>query len=337
MKLSDMYEDKLNTFSTKNGMYDNILVQLEVTNACNHSCYFCPHADSIRPIKMMDINFAKRIIKECADFLGRNKRICFHMNGEPLLYNNLRELVDYSKNNGYEYVFLTTNGSLATDDILRDLFDAGLDSIKFSINGGSRESYKKIHGRDDFDKAMHALKFSFDYRKTSHKHYKIFVSCVGTIDNYGELEKMRFECEKYCDEVVFYYPCGYAGNNNNLAEKLRCDLSRLDIKSFDIKHSIPCAVLWNSINVTCEGFLALCCSESDNRLIVEDLSKKSVKEAWLGNIMSQIRKQHLNKEITNMPCFSCVMGAEYKEEDMDRELFKLSLEERVKDRELKDR
>lgn len=88
----------------------------------------------------------------------------------------------------------------------------------------------------------------------------------------------------YCDEVVFYYPCGYAGQKLASLED-RCDLSKLSVKSFEIRHTVPCAVLWNSINVTCEGYLSLCCSESDNRLIVEDINHIGVKEAWLGEKM----------------------------------------------------
>lgn len=329
MNLSERYKEKLAEEQRFDEVgLDNVLLQIEVTNACNHRCYFCPNADSSRPTKMMDYGFAEKIMEECADFLGTGKKICFHMNGEPLLYKKLPQLVKRSKELGYEYSFVTTNGSVATDDLLKDLFDAGLDSIKFSINAGTRESYYKIHGKDDFDKATHALEFSSAYRKKSGKNYKIFVSCVGTKDNYHELEQFVTYADQFCDETVVYYPCGYAGQNNDLAKELRCDMSKLNVKTFDIKHTCPCPVLWNSINVTCEGFLSLCCSESDNRLIVEDLNQKSVKEAWLGEKMQTIRQRHSAGQIKNMPCFSCITEKEYEDGEIDRELFALALEQR---------
>ena len=34
---------------------------------------------------------------------------------------------------GYEYSFITTNGSLANEELLTRLFEAGLDSIKFPL------------------------------------------------------------------------------------------------------------------------------------------------------------------------------------------------------------
>lgn len=330
MNLTERYKEKLNEIKSERISLDGVLVQLEVTNACNHHCVFCPNADSTRARRMIDEELAKRVIRECAEFLGKDKRICFHMNGEPLLYKKLPELIRFSKNEGgnYDYAFVTTNGTFADEKLLIELFGAGLDSIKFSINAGTRETYQKIHGVDDFEKAINALKFSWDYRMAHNMSFKIFVSCVGITENYGELERFNEFVMRYCDEVVFYYPCAYAGQEIEKSRKLRCDLSKLNLKSFEIEHNNPCAVLWNSINITCEGYLSLCCSESDNRLIVEDINHMSVKDAWLGNRMNTIRAQHLMGHIDKMPCLSCITGQQYNPDKMDKDIFALSLSKR---------
>ncbi|MCI9200234.1 MAG: radical SAM protein [Lachnospiraceae bacterium] len=326
MNLTERYSKKLGEkVEQAEVKLDGVLLQLEVTNACNHRCIFCPNMDSTRKRKMMDESLARRVMEECAGFLGEDKKICFHMNGEPFLYKKLPELVKYSKDLGFDYSFVTTNGSLADKELLVRIFDAGLDSIKFSINAGSRETYKEIHGADDFDKAMNALRFSWNYRKESKKGYKIFVSCVGIKNNYGELEEFNRIAEQYCDEIIFYYPCAYAGQKIDKAKELRCDMSGLGIHSFEIKHTAPCAVLWNSINVTCEGYLSLCCSEADNRLIVEDINQKKVKDAWLGEKMADIRQKHLAGEIEDMPCMSCIRETAYDKEKINKDLFALSL------------
>lgn len=328
MKLSQRYTEKLKTHQGNTEIsLDGILVQIEVTNACNHRCCFCPNEGSSRQKKMIDLDFAKRVMAECAELLENDKRICFHMNGEPLLYRELPQLVRYSKELGYDYSFITTNGSVASEALLTELFEAGLDSIKFSINAGTKETYKKIHGKDDFEHAVNALKFSYQYRVDHEKDYKIYVSCVGIKDNYHELKAFSDFAEQYSDEVVFYYPCGYAGQNNDAAKKLRVDMSELGAKTFEIKHTSPCNVLWNSINITCEGYLALCCSEADNRLIVEDLNQISVREAWLGDKMCRIREKHLNHDIIHMPCHSCISEKDH-DEVIDSDLFGLALEKK---------
>lgn len=326
MNLSERYEKKLN--GTQTGGHDGILLQMELTNACSHACVFCPNRASTRKRTMMETDFARRMIDEADGFLGSGRQICFHMNGEPLLHRDIVPLVAYAKEKHFGYAFVTTNGSAASDGLLAALFDAGLDSIKFSINAGTRETYRRVHGRDDFDKAVHALKFASEYRRRNGMGYRIFVSCVGFTENAGELETLQELAEPYCDEVVFYYPCGYAGADNALARTLRCDLSGHAIKSFEIRHNAPCAVLWNSINVTCEGYLSLCCSESDNRLIVEDLHDMSLREAWAGRRMEEIRRRHREGRIESLPCRACVNGGAVDDAAIDGELFALSIEKR---------
>lgn len=328
MNLTERYSKKLENNSYGDVKLDGILVQLEVTNVCNHKCVFCPNADSGRKKTMMDYQLAQRVIKECAEFLGEDKRICFHMNGEPLLYKELPSLIRYSKELGYDYSFITTNGSVGTNRLMAELFDSGLDSIKFSINAGSRETYKLIHGSDDYDNAMDALKFSWRYRKEMGRTYKIYVSCVGTKDNYHELEQLNRYAGQYCDEIVFYYPCHYAGQTIEKSNELYRDLSPLSVKTFEINHVIPCGVLWNSINVTCEGYLSLCCSEAGNRLIVEDINHMGIKEAWLGGKMTAVRNGHLTGSVEHMPCWSCVTAQPYEAENIDQELFALSLKQK---------
>ena len=86
--LSDRYKAKLEQYDSTNvppqcPSMDGVLLQLEVTNACNHKCVFCPNHASDRKKRFIDFNFAQRCIVECAKFLGEEKKICFHMNGEP--------------------------------------------------------------------------------------------------------------------------------------------------------------------------------------------------------------------------------------------------------------
>ena len=78
--------------------------------------------------------------------------------------------------------------------------------------------------------------------------------------------------------------------------------------------------------MTCDGYLFLCCSESDNRLIVEDINHMGVKDAWLGEKMMTIREKHTNMQIEEMPCFSCVKETPYDIKKMDKHLFALSLQ-----------
>lgn len=321
--LQKEYEQKITAsdFTTIPSIKD-VLLQLEVTNICNHNCIFCPNHDSTRKRQVMDKELAIRVIKECAD-MGV-KKICYHMNGESLVCAYLPDIIKLSKDMGYEYTFITTNGSLATDDLLKEMFDNGLDSIKFSINGGNRESYEKTHGKDDFDKAINALKFSYNYRKKTGKNYRIFVSYVITVDTVGQAEEFYINSKKYADDILFYNVCGYAGQAVDMAKQLYAEMPNKALPVFDITHTAPCAVLNNSINVTCEGYLSICCSEANNLMIIEDLQQKSVEQAWLGERMTELRKKHIDGDIKDTPCYGCITNTQNKVMPINEMLYTLS-------------
>ena len=86
-----------------------------------------------------------------------------------------------------------SNGSLATPERIRAVIDAGLDSIKFSINAPERKLYEFIHGHDHFDIVMEHLKYLNEYRKISGRKYNIFIT--GILTRFTEPHKDEyFKC-----------------------------------------------------------------------------------------------------------------------------------------------
>ena len=54
--------------------------------------------------------------------------------GESFMVPWLPEAISYAKKIGFPYVFLTTNGSLASENKVKECMASGLDSLKFSYN-----------------------------------------------------------------------------------------------------------------------------------------------------------------------------------------------------------
>ena len=110
--------------------YTNFLI--ETSNACNHACIFCAHQKMKRKVSKIAPNFVYNILQQAYD-LG-TREVGFYATGEPFLVPELPDYIRKAKEIGYSYVYLTSNGSLATPERIRAVVDAGLDSIKFSIS-----------------------------------------------------------------------------------------------------------------------------------------------------------------------------------------------------------
>lgn len=307
MKYIDAISDKYRTAANNDLCPDdfrNIDFHLELSNVCNHKCLFCPHSKMKRKAHYMDEKLAFRLIEE-AGRLGIPK-ISFYMNNEPFATKDLHKYIRKAKEEGIKYVYLNTNGSLASPDKLMVCFDAGLDSLKFSINAGSRETYKLIHGRDDFDKVIENLKFAYRYCKENHPAARVISSFVVTKYTRDEMDLHYENIRKYLDDFAFFYAQTYQGQMVDEIKDLHVEFETELPHTKQSAITPPCDLLWTSLNVSCEGYLVLCCGNVDNDLAIEDLNTKRIKEAWHSERMQEIRRKHLDNNLYGTPCQRCI-------------------------------
>lgn len=274
----------------------NMLV--EVTNACNHKCIFCAHSKMSRKVGMMDMELYKRIVKQAYD--GGTREIGFYMTGEPLLNNRIKEYVSYAKSLGFQYLYITTNGVYANLEIMKGLIEAGLNSIKFSINAGTVETYKKIHGRDDFEQVLFHLERLSEYIKSENLETGLFVSCAVCRQNKDEIELLRNRIKDCVNEFTSPAAYNYGGNMYEIRESIMVSPDYKPMK-------IPCNMLFNQLHITWEGYLNACCVDFDNYLAVADLNKMSLLEGWNSGPMVALRKMHLENKIpSDIMCYNCM-------------------------------
>ncbi|HEY9677496.1 MAG TPA: radical SAM/SPASM domain-containing protein [Drouetiella sp.] len=97
------------------------IIYLELTNACNFSCDYCPIDQQTRKKEIMDSDFAKSIIDQIAEN-ELTEFITFHLMGEPFLHKELASLTGYAEEKGLR-VRLLTNGSLLESSRNVQLFE----------------------------------------------------------------------------------------------------------------------------------------------------------------------------------------------------------------------
>jgi MoaA/NifB/PqqE/SkfB family radical SAM enzyme len=270
---------------------------IELTNACNHRCVFCANRKSTRKIGQIKETLLYRLLNE-AHALG-TKNVGLYSTGEPFLSKNLDKYVARAKEIGYEYVYFDTNGALATPERVQSVLEAGIDSIKFSINAGSSPTYKSIHGSDDFDKVISNLKFVSDFRKKHGKPSKIYVSYVVTSQNQNERELLKNIVSPLVDDIVFNELVNQGGM---MVEE---NAQIVTVKTGKVRKP-PCSMVFNRLHITCEGYLTACCVDFDNNLLVADLNKITLKEAWHSVLFKDLRKRHLEDTLQGTLCYNCL-------------------------------
>ncbi len=228
--------------------------------------------------------------------------IGFYMFGEPLLDKHLDEYIRYAKELGFTYTFVTTNGYLLDEEKMSSLIEAGLDSIKFSFNGGTKEHYLFAHGVDGFQRVKDNIITLSNYRERKNKTFKIYISSVLTQYTKDDGEEIRKQFEAAVDDILIL-ECHNQGGNMNYEIENALKIS--DSKNVHSEKGF-CFMPFNRIHVTWEGYLTLCCVDYQNYLIIEDLNKMSLWDAWNSKRFREIRRRHLENRLEGTLCYNCL-------------------------------
>lgn len=292
---------------------NNMLVEL--SNICNSKCIFCANSKMTRKKGFMNYEFLCHLLTEAYN-LGVNE-VGFYTTGEPLIYKKLDECIKFAKQVGYKYIYITTNGLLADIEKMKILIENGLDSIKFSINAITANDYKFIHGIDKFNTVLKNLKDVYNYRKVTNKKFKIFVSYIATRYTDYDINEIKNFFSEFCDEVVVVNVRNQSGMMTLENEMLKCYDESGKVQS---NRLIPCHYLFNVINVSYEGYLTACCTDFQNYLAYADLKKSTLLESWTNSVITKLRQDHLEHNLSNNLCYNCIYSCSKVPEPLVQEL-----------------
>lgn len=147
------------------------MLVLQVTQACNLTCSYCPYACKEKKTYRSHSNRSMSfdIAKKSIDFYeahskALNKAVIAFYGGEPLInFDIIKQSVEYSKEvflgKDLQF-FMTTNGTLLTDDII-DFLAVNDFKVTFSIDGPASVhdiNRKQADGKGSFDKVFANLK-----------------------------------------------------------------------------------------------------------------------------------------------------------------------------------
>lgn len=136
-------------------------LRVSITDRCNLRCRYCM-PDGISLTTMEEILTYEEIETICRMAAKSGIKKIKVTGGEPLVRRGSVDFIGCLKNiPGIEQVTMTTNGVLLGEN-LEALVKNGLDAVNISLDSLDAESYRRITGRDELEKVLHAIQSVVD-------------------------------------------------------------------------------------------------------------------------------------------------------------------------------
>lgn len=276
-------------------------LMVEVTNACNLKCIMCDNRKMKRKRGFMNLDTYKLVL-ENAKKIGI-EMVGLYTTGESFLHPKILDFIKLAKEMGFEYVYMTTNGIPLNEEKISKILKYGLDSIKFSIDAVTKETYEKLRPGGNFDVLYKNVKTLRKMRARKNSKLKIYASFVLTNENYQELKKFKEFWKGLVDEVIIYV----ASNQSSHQTKEFDELVPENLKNMIIKSEEKyCNRLWNRIIVTYDGKFTICPEDFEAEMLYGDIHKESMEEAWNSEKMKKFRAMFKTRNFDLSPrCKTC--------------------------------
>jgi len=185
----------LKYFSTGNSA--PITLEVDPSNACNHSCPFCIsghiHLQKFKGTKFFDRRILDRkILLNLIKDLSKTKinSVTFTGGGEPTMNPALKEAIEYLRKNSKIKIGMFSNGTMLEKF---DLFEAIVESlswIRISMDAGVKSKYDKLrvtNKNNNFDVVIKNIKKLISVKKKKKSKLIIGVGFVVSKDNFNEI------------------------------------------------------------------------------------------------------------------------------------------------------
>lgn len=301
------------------------------TNVCNFKCIYCAHStmEAETQQTFLPIELYKKCIDDLSGFNKKLKVILFAGLGEPLIHPQIAEMVRYAKESKVaETIRIITNGSLLTREMSDSLIDAGLDSLKISIQGLSNEKYKEMcDSHIPLETIIDNIRYFYSHKKDTVVNVKI-VSDV--FEEPSDEQKFYEMFGDICDQMNIEHIASY--QDTAIMGKKQGYISQTGTNEMPNK---ICQLPFYFYSVLENGDIIPCCTLDvgrNNQLSLGNIVDTNLSKIWNSDKFMDFRLMHLREEkYKNSVCKNCYASYQSqcrKEDNID--LYKDQIIEKIK-------
>lgn len=202
----------------------------EITNTCNYHCSYCIFNSEAKKHKdELTTDEVKRAIK---DLKENNFKYIKFTGGEPFVRKDMTEILKYASELGFD-MDISTNASLITDDIAKELKNIKFPMVHVSLDGHDKETHEYVRGKNTFERTLRGIK-----HLTGNDVY----TRIGTViykkneDNLEEIIELAIQLK--ANEIIFSFmeAVGRLDGDETIISKRTIDSVKQELEKLAIKY-----------------------------------------------------------------------------------------------------
>jgi len=297
------------------------------TTFCNFKCVYCAHSLGLEEMRKrydfvkenMEMGTYQKIIDQLKEFPEKIKMLSLTGQGEPLINKNIAKMIKIAKDsNVAERVEIISNASLLTKELADEIIDAGLDTLRISLQGLSANKYKEICGTDiDFNEFMENIRYFYKNKK----HTNLYVKIIDVALNEGEEEEF-YKLFSDCSDRMYIEKMLPVYDGVNITDKLDVKYDRY---GRTIEKRKVCPLPFFMLGIFPNGDIEPC-DGIYKPVVIGNVNENSVLEMWNGQILKDFWIMQLKGENrTNNKCAVCCASNDvaHPEDVLDNDVEKL--------------
>ncbi|NBD12969.1 radical SAM/SPASM domain-containing protein [Corallococcus silvisoli] len=248
-------------------------VEIEINRHCNFRCSFCPVEAAPKPKAFMSPELFSLVLDRVREYGAPS--ISLNHYSEPTLDPMLIERVRLAKEYGLQ-VRLHTNGSLLTVEKIRALAELGNVILVINLPSVERAEYERVTGTKLFDRVLANL-------RAIHEH-----GLPARLSVNSPRESSDENVRRINEMFAAMFGDSVAWPTDNRAGLLKKDEYAADVQH--LGRLSGCTYALNQINVAHDGKVFLCCQDFDQKYVLGDLQRMSLRQVAESDRMAQLRR-----------------------------------------------